>query len=166
MEWIMMVKSYSIYNQARPILITFLNHLAPAPVIPLIAIILFGLCILFYGYLIFSWWRNKISFAILSAWTGFLIYLIHPHGLSYEQLTFIIPFFFWIVLQPQSRQISWLWFCSLVLSWLFLFLTKLNIIPAAVNDYPFVCYVIWLVWLLTQEWIINNPQKIRPKAIN
>ena len=120
-------------------------------VFPIAAIIfLFGLLIL--AWIILAWWNKRISPALLPAWIGFLTYLIHPHGLSYEQLTFFIPFLLWAVLQPASLRLTIAWFASILLSWVFYFLTFFKVIPVAVNEYPFLFYILWLAWFAALEW--------------
>lgn len=151
-EWIEIVKFYVIYNHVQPTLFIHLErYLSTSMVFPIAAIIfLFGLLIL--AWIILAWWNKRISPALLPAWIGFLTYLIHPHGLSYEQLTFFIPFLLWAVLQPASLRLTIAWFASILLSWVFYFLTFFKVIPVAVNEYPFLFYILWLAWFAALEW--------------
>ena len=151
-EWIEILKFYAIYNHTKPTLFIHLERYLPTSwVAPAGAVIfLFGLIIL--AWIILAWWQGRVSQALLPAWVGFLTYLIHPHGLSYEQLTFFIPFLLWAVIQPASKRMTINWFASIILSWVLYFLTFFKVIPAAVNEYPFLFYILWLAGFAALEW--------------
>lgn len=166
LEWINTVRSYSVYTQARPFIFAFYQSLLPPNLAVLFSICSVILCLGFLGWLTVAWWEHKISGPVLPAWIGFLIYLVHPHGLSYEQLTFIIPFFYWVAAKPPSRRLTVLWTIVIVLSWVFFFLTNSGLIPNAVNDYPFIVYIAWLTWFLIRERVFNIHTKISLNPAN
>jgi hypothetical protein len=151
-EWIEILKFYTIYNHVKPTLLIHLERLLPANLVLPIAVIILIFGFLGLAWIILAWWKDRVSPALLPAWVGFLTYLIHPHGLSYEQLTFFIPFLLWAVIQPQTTRLTIFWFVSILLSWVFYFLTFFNIIHPAVNEYPFLFYILWLAWFAAIQW--------------
>jgi hypothetical protein len=151
-EWIRILKLYAVYNKINPTIMIHLERLLPSNLVyPAAAfIILIGILILVW--IILAWWKDRVSPALLPAWIGFLTYLVHPHGLSYEQLTFFIPFLLWACLQPATNRLKLVWFISILLSWILYFLTAFKIIQVAVNEYPFLIYILWLLWFAYKEW--------------
>jgi hypothetical protein len=165
-EWIQILKLYAVYNKVKPTIFIHLERMLPNNLVYPAAglIILFGITALLW--IIFSWWKGNVSPALLPAWIGFLTYLIHPHGLSYEQLTFFIPFLLWACLQPMTHRLIAGWIISIIFSWVVYFITAFNIIPVAVNEYPFLFYILWLAWFAAKEWRISHQKSGTPALVN
>jgi len=163
-EWFEILKFYAIYNHTNPTIFVHLERFLPANLVLPVGIVIFLLGLSGLAWIIFAWWKGRVSQALLPAWVGFLTYLIHPHGLSYEQLTFFIPFLLWAVLQPASRRMTFAWVMSILLSWIFYFLTFFNIIHAAVNEYPFLFYILWLAGFAALQWHKYDINYLRVKT--
>ena len=158
MEWFNRVSEYTAYVKGQPILLTYLQAFLPeAFVYPLAGLILFVLCLLSL-WLGLKWWRNQFSPLLITAMAGGLTYLVHPHGISYEQITFLLPLLLWAVhaYKYQKRSTLIIWLISILLSWILFFLSFFKVILPAVNEYPFIFYLVWLLWLFWEKWANRN----------
>ena len=165
-EWLQALKAYSTYNKSDPTLLLYLQKFLPPNWVFPLAGILLTIFLFFLIYLVILWWKNKSPITLLPAWLGFLTYLIHPHGISYEQLTFLIPFFLWIVAGPSSKTIKFIWFSSIFLSWGLYLLSSNNLIPDAANQYPFLFYSLWLAWFTVSGLKWRKLEITAPNPIN
>jgi len=96
----------------------------------------------------------KITIMAL-AWIGYLTYLFHPYGFSYEQLTVFVPFLLWFL--PDNHTPSFhktlFWIGGWVLSWVALSLTLSDIYPRAVYDLPLIFFTGWILYIgITHNW--------------
>lgn len=97
-------------------------------------------------WLLFRWWQNKLSIWHMFAFGGFVTYLFHPTGLSYDQMIFLLPFMFWILKEWSSRPYIALitWFSMVVFSWVLLYLSLEHIWVGATYYGMFILYILWM----------------------
>jgi hypothetical protein len=150
-EWVKRVTEYATYVKGQPILLTYLHYFAPPDwVYPLGAIILacvIGLSV----WAAVQWWHNKYDPLLLVALAGGVTYLVHPHGISYEQITFLLPVLLWAANSKKDHQsVLIIWGAAILLSWILFFVTALKWNAVAVNDYPYLFYLAWLGWIFWQ----------------
>ncbi|GAP15263.1 hypothetical protein LARV_03047 [Longilinea arvoryzae] len=96
-------------------------------------------------------WRGRISGLSLLAWCGVVTYLVHPTGLSYEQMTFLVPLFLWAVRERQTILSTLVWFGFIILSWLSLFATLTKIDLLADSSWLLIAAFLWLGWLFARR---------------
>ena len=96
-----------------------------------------------------QWWQGKLSDLVMMAWSGLLIFLYHPRGVSYEHITFLIPLLIWVcVTKPLPRlAVGIFWFGSLVVSWVVFVISRLPGAPNTVSEWTFFLYIAWFAWL-------------------
>lgn len=102
-------------------------------------------------YLFLLAWRGRISGLCLLAWCGVVTYLVHPTGLSYEQMTFLLPLFLWAVRERQMILSALVWFGFILLSWLSLLATLTKLDPLADSSWLLIAAFLWLGWLLARR---------------
>jgi hypothetical protein len=147
-QWLKRVTEYTRYVKGQPTLAIYLRHLFPeswiTPLAAIVILIVGGISL----WLIFKWWKNQLSALLLLTWGGFVTYLVHPHGISYEQITFILPFLLWAAsYRKVNKMVVLTWIAAIVLSWALFFITFFKLIPVAVNEFPFLFYIVWMIWL-------------------
>lgn len=147
-EWLGRLTNYTGYNQTWPILTMFLNQMVNVKVSIPLTISAFLLCIGITVWLLWMWWRDRLHEILLLSWTGFIIYLFHPHGASYEQLAFLLPLFVWVMVNEiRPLPIIFFWGGSILLSWTaFILSRQINPIPTVI-EWPFIFHFAWLGWL-------------------
>ncbi len=96
-------------------------------------------------------WRGRISLLNLLSWCGIVTFLVHPTGFSYEQMTFLIPFFLWVLYERRGVLAGLTWVGAIVLSWLSLAATLSRLDPLADSSWLLAAAVIWLGWLFFQR---------------
>ena len=150
-EWVRRVTEYAAYVKGQPILLTYLQYIFPPDwVYPLAGIILAGVAAAGV-WAVARWWQNKFSPLLLAALAGGITYLVHPHGISYEQITFILPILLWAAGSKKRRGTQWaVWITAILLSWVLFFITAFKWVPPAVNEFPFIFYLAWLIWVFWQ----------------
>ncbi|MCE1253421.1 MAG: glycosyltransferase 87 family protein [Anaerolineae bacterium] len=146
LQWVTRVNEYAAYVKGQPALSILLTHVLPQSLIPGAALLISLAVISISIFLIVCWWKGRLNALLLIAWAGFITYLIHPHGISYEQITFILPFLLWVFNKPAFKKTpAYLWFAAILLSWILFFLTFFKISLIAVNEFPFLFYITWMM---------------------
>ncbi len=107
------------------------------------------------GFLVIgAWLYNRWSTLrdtplLLFAWAGLGTFLFHPHGLAYEQVAFLIPFFIWAAADNQNLKSSTLfWFVTIAYSWTAYFI---SFIYPVIDYTPVLINLAWLIWLFKQK---------------
>ncbi|NLF50734.1 MAG: DUF2029 domain-containing protein [Leptolinea sp.] len=103
-------------------------------------------CFAISAWLLVKWWNKKLSMWNMLAFGGFVTYLFHPTGLSYDQMIFLLPFIFWILKEWTSRPFFALitWFSMVVFSWVLLYLSLEHIWVGATYYGMFILYIFWM----------------------
>ena len=153
-DWTNQVFAYTAYDLGDPVIYTMLSIPLPSSLAVFasifLGIILIGLTILFF----LRWWHGKMIGLFLFSWCGWLTYLLHPNGMAYEQISFYVPMFLW-VMQPEvyrTKGIIWGWGLWLLLGWLAFLIGRWVFPPADVM--PVLFFGGWLAWF------VRNPGRL------
>lgn len=147
LQWLGRIQEYAGYVQSQPTITNFLA-VFKSPQIMNAGTWIFGLiCAGISIWLLLLWIKKKLIDIKLFAWIGFVTYLFHPHGISYEQLCFLVPLLCWMGITKDTRwrHVISFWFLPLILSWLVFVISKWYI-PSA-DEWPLFFYGIFLAWL-------------------
>lgn len=151
-EWIMRVQEYAGYVQSkgRPTLSLFLSPFLPDSTALLITGIIFAVCTLLTAFWLVRWWRGQLHWLKLLAWLGMLTYLFHLHGISYEQLIFLLPLILWIGQKEswRKKEVLGFWIATLIVSWLGLALGRYHL---AFDRSPVLLNALWVGWLFAKS---------------
>jgi hypothetical protein len=96
-------------------------------------------------------WQKRISGLHLLAWCGIVTYLVHPTGMSYEQMTVLIPIFLWAIHESRTRHALLVWVGFILLSWLSLVATLSKFDLLAASSWLLIAALAWLVWLFSRR---------------
>lgn len=148
-EWLAEINRYAAYNQAWPTLIVLLQDFLPGSAARILGAVLIAAVGLATLFVLMRWWQGSTPLIKLLAWVGMMAYFIHPHGKSYEQLVFLVPFLVWFCRHPRRASIpvlTW-WFGSLAASWALFFVSLSAPSYRAISDWPILLYTAWVAWL-------------------
>lgn len=149
--WISQFPDYMVGNGGRSSTFEHLLSLLPAgfvqPVRWVCWICLAGITL----YLFVQAWRGRLPALNLIAWCGVLAFLVHPTGMSYEQMTFLIPLFFWAVSERRPLLSALVWSGFVLLSWLALMATLTKFDPLAASSWLLAAALGWLAWLFARS---------------
>ncbi len=154
-EWILSMTRYPSYIQASMVIAATLEQILPQPVTQTIVVITIFICLILTVYIFFKSIRKFEKNIVIKtlAWIGFTIYIFHPFGKSYEQLTMLVPLLIWFVLDDESDR--WVkasfWMVCLALSWISFYLTLQNIYPRAIYDLILVFFTVWILYLYKDQ---------------
>lgn len=154
MDWVRNVQDYASYQQVSPVMVELLRFILPAPAANGLGLALMAVVLISGAYIIWLWWRGRLHWLQACAWLGLATFLVHPHGMSYEQLPSLIPLLLWVAQQGSLRArggAKWaalFWIGALVISW----------IPLAVGRHipnfdrtPILWTATWVVWFITRR---------------
>jgi hypothetical protein len=146
-DWINGVRAYTQYIQSQPTITELLLPILPAPAAQTLSIILFFVFLALAAFLLLRWWKNQLHWLKVAAWLGMMTYLFHLHGISYEQVIFLIPLILWAAAREQwfAPDILFFWGASLVYSWA-AFALGMNAL--AIDRSPVLLNLVWVGWLL------------------
>lgn len=156
--WLEQVGKYQVYNETWVGITLFLRDLLPARAATLLTYPILAGLLGAVGWVGWRWWRGKTSPLWMAAWCGLVVFLAHPHGMIYEQLTFFIPLILWLGERDEGLHgagVFW-WSGSIALSWVFFVLSRLPGVPPSLPEWPFFFYIAWMIWLATRA---RQPQK-------
>jgi hypothetical protein len=150
-QWITRVGEYSRYVQSSPAISQMLAEIMPGNIAMTITLVAALAAVILSVILLRKWWHGALSDLFLFAWAGFLTYFFHLHGISYEQLSFLVPLAYWAAAQgtKPTRQTVIFWFIPLVLSWTIFVVSKWYL-PAA-DKWPVLYNLIFLIWLYRSQ---------------
>lgn len=158
-KWLSMLNIYTSYthatdNPVQPMLLTLLQSagLSNPLAILLLAASAVSCAIVLFLFTKRDWRTGNFSLSLL-AWIGFVSYLFHPNGLSYEQITMLIPFYLWAVSQSRRRSVILFWLAGWFISWAAFAATLSGSFPKAVYAWPILFQFLWLLWL---TWVAQN----------
>jgi hypothetical protein len=151
MQWVARVGEYSRYVQSSPAIAQMLAEVMPANIAMVITLAAALAAVALSFLMIRKWRQGKLSDLFLFAWAGFLTYFFHLHGISYEQLSFIVPLACWTAAQgtKPTRQTAIFWFIPLVLSWIIFVVSKWYL-PAA-DKWTVFYNLFFLIWLYRSQ---------------
>jgi Glycosyltransferase family 87 len=150
-QWIARVGEYSHYVQSSPAISQMLAEIMPGNIAMTITLVAALAAVILSVILLRKWWHGALSDLFLFAWAGFLTYFFHLHGISYEQLSFLVPLACWAAVQgtKPTRQTVLFWFIPLILSWAIFVVSKWYL-PAA-DKWPVLYNLIFLIWLYRSQ---------------
>jgi hypothetical protein len=104
------------------------------------------------------WRRDQLSPLSLFAWCGLVIFLLHPHGKSYEHVAFLVPLAAWAFSRPRPSTAPLLlfWLSSLTASWAAFFLSIQPGAPGGATEWPVLYHLVWVFWILNPS---TNPDE-------
>jgi hypothetical protein len=146
-DWTRQVQAYTQYVQGRPTIIEFLLPFLPKQTAYLVSGVIFAFFLVITLVLLVRWWRNELHWLKVAAWLGMVTYLFHLHGISYEQVIFILPLILWVATREKwnSPAVLFFWGTSLVYSWVAF---ALGIHSIAIDRSPVLLNLLWVGWLL------------------
>ena len=156
--WYERLTKYQVYLQTWLILTFFLKSFLTLNTAEMITGLAAAACLGISGWFYFQWWQGNLSNLVLMAWSGLLIFLFHPRGVSYEHITFLIPLLIWVCsTNPLPRlAVAIFWFGSLAASWIIFVISRFPAAPDTVSEWTFFLYVAWFAWLIIPEVTENN----------
>lgn len=152
-EWVQRLTEYSAYIDTTPLMFLLPENIFPANIAHGVGL-LFG--VIGGGvtlWLFYRWWLGKLDEFYIVTWICLFSSFIQPNPTSGNHLIFLIPILIW-----SSRQfwhsrglVIGTWVGCVVLSWLMFFLSLSHLIPQAVNQYIWVIFACWAVWLFLRR---------------
>ncbi len=147
--WAERLTKYTEYNQTWLILTLFLKEFVPTLIAQSITLFSAIVCAGITLWLFFRWWKGLFTSLQIAGWCGFILFLFHPHGAAYEQIPFLLPILFWVCIQhpPPRLPAAIFWGGSIILSWIFFFLSRTPGMPASIAEWPFFLFIGWLMYI-------------------
>ncbi len=149
LAWYQQLFRYVESNQAIPHVTILLQFIMKPGLANTFTLILTGLLFAVLGWLGWQWWKGKLPFLKLLAFTGFFAYFIHPRTVSYEQIVFLVPFLVWIFSNPEATPCFHkliFYFGSIVISWVGFAANKAGWEQLFPLEWIFLFYLIWMVY--------------------
>ncbi|BCY16322.1 hypothetical protein hrd7_01710 [Leptolinea sp. HRD-7] len=146
-EWLNLIRRYPAYTGGQ-VIVSPLVDLFPAGFHTGLYLLLVIFAGLFIGWQLICWWKNRCTtIELLCLGTGTL-FLFHPTGVSYEQMTFLLPFVLYLVCgwqkQPTTHCIVLL--TTVFISWLLVYLSISHLWDRATYYGMYFLFLIWLVF--------------------
>jgi len=164
--WLRRITEYSGYLPMEPALETILRFLIDARFLPAVLAAVKVLVVALSMFFLWKWYRGEVMSLLFVGWCGFAVYLLHPTGISYDQLSFVIPLVLWTShCKPSSVMLAVIWGGGLLLSYLFFAISVLKIVPRADYILPFVLYGVWLVWFTLRGRVEGLKGDQGPRAV-
>jgi hypothetical protein len=148
-EWLSRITKYTAYNQAYPIATFLLKDLVSLDAASGLTVALGLICLALTAWLALNWWRGRLAPLPLIAWLGFVGYLFHPRGASYEQIAFLLPLALWACTAGHIRWVLPWWLASLVVSWI-AFGVSVGVPLVSATEWPVLFHVVWVAWMVWQ----------------
>ena len=150
--WLGRIVEYAGYVQSQLTLETLLSLVFPPMLAHTLTLILAAGLVCGTLVLLWTWWKGKLTSLPMIAWLGWLTYLLHPRGIAYEQITFLVPLLLWVATADKIKkwQMGLFWVGSIFISWLCFALGKWVLHP--LDAMPVVWNGVWVVWLLIQSF--------------
>jgi hypothetical protein len=159
--WLQRVSEYTQYTSSSPVLFNFINIIFPSPGNQILYFIFSAVFLIFTGWIFRQWWlytwkdhsSQTLYFdSLICAWLGLVIYLLHPHGFPYEQMTFLIGFCIYLGgnFSAHRRLNIILFVLNLLVSWLAFFVGKQYTV-IRVHELPVLLFLFWGIYLISSS---------------
>jgi len=147
--WLESASKYTVFNHSGLILSVLLGDILPQGAALPVTIGLAALLLAITAWLFWRWWLGWLDIGLLLAWCGVVVYALHPRGVSYEHITFLLPLVVWACRQAKQQPFPVLafWFGSLLVSWAAFFISVQPGAPASATEWPLLFGAIWVGWL-------------------
>jgi hypothetical protein len=157
--WIDRISKYAVYNQAMPVISVILKDILPLEVVTPLTLVLAAVLLAGSVWLFFRWWKGQLEPTLLLAWCGSVVYVLHPHGASYEQIDYLLPLVVWACQLQKTRSPARLafWLGSLGLSWVAFFISSQAGAPSGSSEWPLIFNAAWVTWLF-YKFRESNPR--------
>jgi hypothetical protein len=154
-EWFTNINLYAAYNQSWPIATYLIKQILQPETAVWVSVGLGVICLGITTWFILRWWYKSMNALTLLAWLGFVGYLFHPRGASYEQIAFLLPLVVWTCeyIGTQWRPVYGWWLVSLVVSWGAFFISMTTGL-SIVNEIPLLFHSFWIAWILRRESLV------------
>ncbi|GAP05831.1 MAG TPA: hypothetical protein DEQ80_07085 [Anaerolinea thermolimosa] len=162
-QWISAAEKYTGYVQATVTLYALFKSFLPGFLSSILVVVI---ALVSAAFTLFLFLRSvshptpALTLFTLS-WIGFITYLFHPNGTSYEQMTMFVPFLLWF-LRDQTTP-AWMrhlwWLGALLLTWIAFSLTFTGIYPRAVYDSLIIFFALWVFFVYQQNTRLISIQK-------
>ncbi|PKO04919.1 MAG: hypothetical protein CVU41_14255 [Chloroflexi bacterium HGW-Chloroflexi-3] len=150
LEWYQQLFKYVDSNQAIPHVTIFLQLFLKESTANLLSIMITILMFVVLAWMLRKWWFGSFSSLKILAFIGFLTYFIHPRTVSYEQITFLVPFLIWIFSNPPSTSTLtkvFFYFSAILISWGGFFAAKAGWVALFPLEWIFLFYIIWMGYI-------------------
>jgi len=164
--WLRRITEYSGYLPVEPLLKTAARFVTGARFQPVAVAGVYVVVLALSGYTLWRWYRGETADLPALCWCGFAVYLLHPTGISYEQLSFVIPLVLWTAYRkPRPVAAGLVWGGGMVLSYVFFAMSVQGTVPWADHYLPFVLYVVWLGWFTLRGRVEGMKDDQGPQAV-
>lgn len=166
MDWINQVAFYAQTNRTLLHLTLLLQLVFSESITNILTPILASLGLIWTGYMLWRWWQGKSTALNTLCWVALISYLVHPRGVAYEQITFLIPFLIWIFTPEKNsnntkRVITWI--IAIITSWLGFYSSRFASSIHALPEWILAFYIIWM-GIYLNFWQKNDPSTKQPFA--
>jgi hypothetical protein len=156
-DWIYNLTIYSKYIVLHPMLVTYLSVIIPVQGAYILFAILLPIFLSVTVYLVINWRKGAFEILPLLAWIGFVTNIFDPSSLTPNKLALIIPMLLWAVKTPSIKAVKITWTLGILLTNFAFVMVLLNFAPDAVEHWPLLFYVPWLVYMMIgQEKQVRN----------
>lgn len=145
-QWIALLRRYPTYIGGRIPISPLIEQVFPLNEAVLYAALVCLIALLVVWF-IFLWWNSKISSLSFLAIGGLVTYFFTPTGLSYDQMTFLLPFLVWTIQGWKQKPLIVIscWCITVIGSWIFLYLSMDGIWPGATYYGQYFLYILWML---------------------
>ncbi|KPL76127.1 hypothetical protein ADN00_12370 [Ornatilinea apprima] len=159
-DWVSQVLYYAQTNRTLLHLTLLLQLVLPGPLSTALTPVLVGLALIGAGFVLYRWWQGKTSALAALSWVALITYLVHPRGVAYEQITFLIPFLLWVFTPAAprltlTRGMSWI--LAIAASWLGFYGARFASGYYALPEWILAFYVLWMILYLTHWQKAERP---------
>lgn len=144
-SWIHNAVIYPQNSGHVPALVAYLEYILPPAAARISALVLAVSIAILTVWFLLRWWQGRRPDLEMIAWCAFVTSLVDISALTPDQIILLVPFFLWAARQSSSRALKWTWFGAIAATYVCFGLTKMEIIPLAVSQGPFLMYTLWMV---------------------
>ncbi len=148
--WYNRLTQYSEYNQTWLMITFFLTQMMPLKPAVILTILAGAAALAATCWIGRRWWDGRMPDLSMLAWIALIVFLFHPRGKSYEQITYLIPLILWVSRQKKfwSWAVSIAWFGNLLFFAITFLVSLTPNQPVTLIEWPLAGYILWLTWLL------------------
>jgi len=143
-EWLGEISRYAAYNHALPNLTRYLQAFMVEKTSVFLTCFFALLCLLLVIALLAGLKKGNNSHNLLFLWGRFTAFLFHPTVHSYEQVTFLIPFFIILLSGKKSQKTMLIWSVGMIAGWIG-FVLSFSYQHTIVDALPFLIYSLWVL---------------------
>jgi hypothetical protein len=119
-DWLARLAIYSGYIKFQTTTYGLMRLILPE--IPTLVISLVGVALIIFITIVgfMRNWKTQENSMDIFLWTGFVIYLVHPPAVPYEQISLFLPLLFWVATYPKNNSgvVKIIYIAFIPLTWL------------------------------------------------